>query len=440
MHSVNHLLSLALGVTTVTATLSAQHPTRLRCGTPAPQAPIGTGIDHPDCDYYQTNPSSAYAPTSLLRIAVVVHVIQNNSGTGNLSNATVNSQITVLNEDFRAMAGTPGANGVDSQIEFYLATTDPNGQPTSGILHHTNNNWFNDSGNYYGSTAWDTSRYLNIYTNQASGSLGYVPDLPQGGSVLGTSADRIVCYYATFGRPGSYGAPFAGGRTATHEVGHYLGLFHTFNGGCGGGSCYTSGDRICDTNAESQPRYGCPTTATSCGSVDPVRNYMDYSDDTCMQGFTAEQVRRMRCTLQHYRPQLAQPGGPTGPLASATSRTGAGNFNSGLTCTAPRLGENVLVTAVTVNTGMTASTVHAFLQPGSTPFQGYTILVDITSPQLFTLPLQSGAIYTQWTFLMPNDPGLAGLPYTMQALMLSPSSPGGPPFGLSNAMDCTAGT
>ncbi|MCB9878332.1 MAG: zinc metalloprotease [Planctomycetes bacterium] len=275
-----------------------------RCATPtnlvAPPT-LGPG----DCSYNNTNPLAAYAPTDVVTIPVVVHVIQNTSGTGNLSDQRVQSQITVLNEDFRAMAGTPGAGGFDTGIQFVLATTDPNGNPTTGITRHTNNTWWTDSGSYWNSIAWPTDRYLNIYTNNigGGGTLGYVPDLPQGGSVLNTNADRVVILYSTFGRPGTL-PPYDTGRTTTHEVGHYLGLFHTFDNGCGTASCYTTGDRICDTNSEANPRFGCPGSATSCGTADPFHNFMDYTDDTCMTNFTSEQARRMRCTLMNYRPLL----------------------------------------------------------------------------------------------------------------------------------------
>ena len=95
------------------------------------------------------------------------------------------------------------------------------------------------------------------------------------------------------------------GRTLTHEIGHYLGLFHTFQGGCGSAACYTSGDLICDTNAESGPNFSCAgSPPSSCCSVDPIDNYMDYSDDLCMEKFTAEQVNRMRCSLINWRPLL----------------------------------------------------------------------------------------------------------------------------------------
>ncbi len=258
-----------------------------------------------DCSYNNTNPAGEYDPSVVkYLIPVVVHVIQNAGGTGYVSPAMVASQIEVLNEDYLAMLGTPGAPGTDVQVEFYLATEDPNGNPTTGITYSTNTTWYNDGGSYWNTLAWDPNRYLNIYTNSAGGYLGYVPFLPQQGGV-GSSADRVVCYWASFGR-NSPNPPYHMGRTATHEVGHYLGLFHTFQGGCATGSCYTGGDRICDTNNEQSPRFGCPSNPQSCGNSDPYRNYLDYTDDTCMNNFTREQANRIRCTMEHYRPNLYQ--------------------------------------------------------------------------------------------------------------------------------------
>jgi hypothetical protein len=281
-----------------------------RCGTP-PLDPLrfATAFMPPsDCSYNSTTIKPEYAPSVVTyTIPVVVHVIQRTSGsTGYISPAKVQTQIDILNEDFLAIAGTNGANGTDARIQFELATVDPNGAPTTGITYSQNNTWYNDGGSYWNQLAWDTNRYLNIYTNSASGALGYVPDLPQGGSIVGSSADRVVCLWNAFGRNAPIGAPYNQGRTVTHEVGHYLGLFHTFDGGCGGGNCYTSGDRICDTNAESSPTFGCPGSKVSCGNQDPKDNYMDYSDDLCMRKFTAEQVNRMRCTLENWRPNLAR--------------------------------------------------------------------------------------------------------------------------------------
>ncbi len=271
--------------------------------------PAGTPAD---CTYNFTNPAGEYDPsTGKFRIPVVVHVIQRTNGTGFIPETRVRSQIDILNEDFLAIEGTNGEPGTDIQIEFFLATEDPDGNPTSGITYSTNDTWYNDGGAYYNSLHWDTDRYCNIYTNSASGALGYVPDLPQGG-ISGSPADRIVILHSTFGRDAPF-RPFHLGRTSTHEMGHYLGLWHTFDNGCGNNSCYNTGDRICDTNPESRPVFGCPGNSSSCGNQDPFHNYMDYSDDICMNQFTPEQARRIRCSLEHYRPSLAQIGDPVCP-------------------------------------------------------------------------------------------------------------------------------
>jgi hypothetical protein len=283
-----------------------------RCGT----IPLDFQDDHNarggnDCTYGRTTIRPEYDPSvARYRIPVVVHIIQRTNGTGSMPDSRVTSQIEILNEDFQALAGTNGAPGNDIQIEFYLATEDPNGNPTNGITRSTNTTWYNDGGAYYNTLAWDTNRYLNIYTNSASGALGYVPDLPQGG-IAGSNADRVVILHSTFGRNAPF-APFNLGRTVTHEVGHYLGLYHTFDNGCGTSSCYTTGDRICDTNAESSPTFGCPNSRSSCGGPAPFHNYMDYSDDICMNQFTVEQNNRMRCSLLTYRPNLYTVAGSAG--------------------------------------------------------------------------------------------------------------------------------
>ncbi len=281
------------------------HTEATRCALPK-DVDVDPALRVPsDCSSTLTRVLGAYDPSvDKYRIPVVVHIIRQTNGTGDMPDSRVTSQIDILNEDFLALAGTNGANGNDAQIEFYLATEDPAGNPTNGITRTTNNTWFNDGGTYYNTLAWDPDRYLNIYTNSASGALGYVPFLPQtnpGG--IGSNADRVVCLYSAFGR-NAPAAPFNQGRTATHEVGHYLGLFHTFDGGCGTSSCYSTGDLICDTNRESSPVFGCPGNPVSCGSSDPKDNYMDYSDDLCMEQFTAEQNNRMRCTLLNYRTDL----------------------------------------------------------------------------------------------------------------------------------------
>lgn len=276
----------------------------LRCGTRMEGLVDKTSAFNPnDCALNSTNPLPEYDAGYVYTVDVVVHIITSFAQTlGNVSDSLIYSQIDVLNEDFRALAGTPGELGADVGVEFRLAPFDPNGNPTTGITRTAKSTYYLETEAYYDSLAWDPSRYMNLYSTSAGGNLGYVPFLPQQGGV-GTNADRVVCYWEAMGRPGVGGPPYDQGRTVTHEVGHYLGLWHTFSNGCGVATapdCYTTGDRICDTERESTSHFGCPNT-TSCTDPDPLDNYMNYTDDTCMMRFTSEQANRMRCTLENYR-------------------------------------------------------------------------------------------------------------------------------------------
>ena len=278
----------------------------MRCGSDRlPQfESLGTTSD---CSSSNTNPASEYNPGGgqSYNVNVVFHILRRNNGLGEVSDALIASQINVLNADF---AG--------SGISFTLA----------GTTRSNKNPWYNDSGNYYSSLSWDVTKYLNIYTNQAGGNLGYAY-VPSGGGVVGSSFDRVVLYWQAVGTNAPIGPPYNQGRTATHEVGHYLGLYHTFQGGCATASapgCYTSGDLICETNSESSSFFGCGNR-TTCGSPDPTDNYMDYTDDLCMNNFTSEQVNRMRCTLDNFRVDLD--GGPL-PLPGSASSPSPSNGSS----------------------------------------------------------------------------------------------------------------
>jgi hypothetical protein len=292
----------------------------MRCGSHDRSVSPGGWNNPPpsDCSNVLTNPLSTYDPGGgeIFDIPVVVHILHRNNGVGDISDARVYSQIDVLNEDFNAIGGTPGSPGTNGKIQFHLATTDPSGNATKGIYRHASNAWHNDKGSYYNQIGWDTTRYLNIYVNSAGGNLGYAY-LPSGGGVVGQGYDGVRIFYQAFGRNSGY-APYDQGRTATHEVGHYLGLYHTFQGGCHSGSCSSNGDLVCDTNSESSPFYGCGTR-TTCSSPDPTTNYMDYSEDLCMYQFTPIQINRMRCTIMSFRPDLvAGGGGGTNPPDAAT--------------------------------------------------------------------------------------------------------------------------
>ena len=310
-----------------------------RCGTPTPQIPRGSShiLGGPgDCSMELTNPAAEYEPDVGCEITVVVHRLESLTGDGVYPDSLVRTQIDVLNEDFQAVPGTNGFGGYNSRIRFRLATRDPAGNPSPGWTRTTNEFWFNDlpdplNGTYYDNLAWDPHRYLNIYTlsPEAPGGLilGYVPWLPQEGPV-GSNEDGVRCLWSSFGRV-SPNPPYHLGRTVTHEVGHYIGLYHTFQDGCGtttAPGCYSTGDRVCDTNPEAASQGGCPVGEASCGLPDPIHDYMDYTNDACMNQFTHEQVRRMICTLRYYRPLVCQEDLPTATLVqrfAALARAGS---------------------------------------------------------------------------------------------------------------------
>lgn len=232
-------------------------------------------------------------------IPVVVHVVYH-TATQNISEAQIMSQIRVLNQDFRRQNpdrfNTPRdwqSVAVDSRISFALAKVDPNGNPTSGITRtYTPKSTFyaQDNGVKYrvkgGVDAWNTEHYLNIWVcSLGSGVLGYA-QFPGGGA---DETDGVVISYRHFGTTGTVSAPFDGGRTATHEVGHWLNLRHIW----GDGDC-DADDHVADTPPTDRPHHGCLTYAEACGGPAMVQNFMDYTDDACMNLFTQGQSSRMR--------------------------------------------------------------------------------------------------------------------------------------------------
>lgn len=240
---------------------------------------------------------------ALVSIPVVVHVVWNTAAE-NISDAQIQSQIAVLNADFRKLnadaANTPSAFAglaADANIEFCLATVSPTGAATTGINRvqttatsfGTNNTVKSSTSG--GTNAWDRNKYLNIWVCDISGGiLGYA-QFPGGTA----STDGVVIDYQYFGTIGTATAPFNKGRTATHEVGHWLNLYHIW--GDDGTGC-TGSDLVSDTPNQADENYGCPTfPSVSCSNGpngDMFMNYMDYSDDACMFMFSTGQATRMQ--------------------------------------------------------------------------------------------------------------------------------------------------
>lgn len=240
-------------------------------------------------------------------LPTVVHVIYSNA-TENISTAQVISQIDVLNEDFGRLnpdtTNTPVAFrpvAADTDIEFCLAQLDPNGNPTNGINRVSMGGSpfsINDfETNIKPATQWDPNRYFNIWVaNLSGGLLGYA-QFPEAATLPGigtgngaANTDGVVCLYTSVGRPpdNPFGGVYNQGRTATHEVGHWLGLRHIW----GDGGCAVD-DFCADTPESDGSNFGCPTTHVSCGTTDMVQNYMDYTDDLCMNIFTQDQKARI---------------------------------------------------------------------------------------------------------------------------------------------------
>ncbi|MCL4839871.1 MAG: zinc metalloprotease [Thermoanaerobaculia bacterium] len=255
----------------------------VRCAVPAPSAAEIAEVDRAVAEYVRLFGEGVSEATSW-SIPVRWHVVR--SGTaisqGNIPDSWITAQINVLNS---AYAGTG--------FSFYLAGTD----------RTTNSRWYTGC---YGSQerkmkqalAIDPANNLNIYSCRPSnGILGYAyfpnsfpeSDYRHGVVLLDQSL------------PGGSASPYNLGDTATHEVGHYLGLYHTFQNGC-----KSPGDSVNDTPYEGSAAYGCPTGRDTCSStgLDPIKNFMDYTDDACMNEFTADQTARMQAMVSTYRPSL----------------------------------------------------------------------------------------------------------------------------------------
>ena len=213
-------------------------------------------------------------------VGIYFHVITNTSGQGFVSAQQMTNQINVLNAAFAS-----------TQVQFVLLGTDQT----------ANNSWYTVTPGSVAETQMKTALRrgsaddLNIYTaNIGQGLLGWAT-FP---SSYASAPFKDGVVILTSSLPGGSAAPYNLGDTATHEVGHWMGLYHTFQGGCS-----KQGDLVADTPAERSAAYGCPTGRDTCNGagLDPITDFMDYTDDACMFEFTSDQSSRMQTAWMQYR-------------------------------------------------------------------------------------------------------------------------------------------
>lgn len=258
-------------------------------------------------------------------LPVIVHIIYNGEAVGsgsNISQAQVNSQFDVFNEDFRRLNAdynnTPAVfkpSSSDPEIQFCKAVVSPTGttlaEPGIDRVNRSSKGFsappYTQSyidGTIKPATSWDPTKYFNVWVlNLGNSLLGYA-QFPSNSGLSGLNAnggasntDGIVILYTAFGRTGNVSAPYNKGRTATHEAGHWLGLRHIW----GDGNC--ANDFCNDTPTQQTSNYGCPSfphvTCSNGPNGDMFMNYMDYTDDQCMFLFSGDQRTRMRTVLQN---------------------------------------------------------------------------------------------------------------------------------------------
>jgi hypothetical protein len=342
---------------------------------------------------------------AIITIPVVFHVVYNTSAQ-NISDAVIYAQLDQLNKDFARLnsdaGNTPAAFqglAANTQIQFCLAQRDPNGAATTGIERRqttvtsfSSNNAVKYTANG-GLNAWNSSQYLNIWScNLGSGLLGYA-QFP-GGSA---ATDGVVCLFSTFGSltlPGT-SAPYNYGRTMTHEVGHWLNLRHIW------GDANCGSDLVSDTPTQQTSNYGCPTfPRRTCGNTtngDMFMNYMDYTDDACMNMFTTGQSARMAAL---FATGGARVGLTTSLGCTPVSQTGCGTPSglaaSGITTTTATLGWSAVSGATSYNVQYKLASATTFTTTSTT---GTSLaLTGLTAASSYQFQVQAVCSSTSGTY------------------------------------------
>lgn len=329
----NKGLVLALGLTSL---LNAQTGMR-RCATDVPSKEWDEWFNQRVVEF-KANEVLLKKAQAGATIPVVVHIIHGGQNVGvypNITSTQVQSQITVLNQDYAGnglnVNQVPSAFAslkANTGISFCLAMLDPSGnaltEPGIDRVNYVSKGWSNPNtyntsssfmsfmdGTVKPATIWDPNRYLNIWIsdvsqNQNVGILGYA-SFPAGSTLSGipgsnagsANNDGVWVYTRAFGNTGFVNAPYNKGRTATHEIGHWLGLRHIWGDGT---NCSNNTDYCNDTPPQLSEHYGCPTypqvsCSNSAAGGDMFMNFMDYSDDACLYMFTNDQNTRIQTAL-----------------------------------------------------------------------------------------------------------------------------------------------
>lgn len=413
------------------APVESSNITKRSCGTEKPSAEWDSWFNA-KVEEFKANLASGKTQAVNYTIPVIVHVIHGGQAVGtfpNLAQGQINSQIAVLNADFAGTglnnASVPAvfaAAKANTGVSFCLAQKDPNGvtlaEPGIDRISYIAKGWANPAAaayntpttfqNYVNGTIkpgsiWDPTRYMNIWItdeNAATGLLGYAT-FPAGTGLVGLSGfgtattDGLWCWSKSFGSntifpAGTYDPTYNKGRTATHEIGHWVGLRHIW----GDGTCLT--DYCNDTPPASTSNFGCPTFPFNVGvcagntTGEMTMNFMDYTNDPCMYMFTNDQTTRIQTAMANgtYRSLLSASSATLCTITAAAptasfSMVGAGCTNSAVSVTnltngtpAPTyVWSSNPATGVTFNPNNTASapTIN-FTTPGT-----YSITVAATN-------------------------------------------------------------